>query len=259
MKVLDIINESTSWTDAFPSVTAWMKKNERRRARNERIIMGRWGSKVLVFLKVLMIAGPCLEFSLRVMALEDIAGLPDDEYTRVTGEPASEKSVWVEKSRNMMWGLFSVQILLPIIYAGVKRISFITPILTILAGFAGVGLTKSAAGFMVGARVIEQSAIALLVNWLGTKEGADWLSKSFFGPFLMPVGAVGSYAWDFISENFFKVTGITPPEKSNVAKEIEKNSTPKYPRPTDDEIRAADAARWATTKPGLFETKQKTL
>lgn len=250
MKILDIINESMTWSDAVPSVDKWMKRNARKAAAYEKIIMEKWGYKVRGLLILTGITVPCLQFAGRVMALEEIAGLPDAEFTQVTGEPAEGKSIWVEKSRNMMWGLFTVQILLPVIYTWVKRLPGISQILAIMAGSAGVLFSRRGQAFVIGTRLVEQSAMVALMTWLGTKEGAEWLANSFFGPLLMPTGALGTTAWDFISTKFFAVTGITPPEKSNVAKEIEKNSNPKFPRATSDQLKASDDALYAKTKPG---------
>jgi hypothetical protein len=242
MKVLDIINESMTWSDAIPSVGKWMDRNARRAAAYEKRIMQKWGYKVRGLLFMTGLTVPCLQFAGRVMALEDIAGLSDAEFTQVTGESAANKAEWVTKSRDMMWALFSVQILLPVIYTWVKKLPVVSHLLAIVAGSAGVLFSRKGQAFVIGTKFVEQSAMVAFMTWLGTEEGAKWVANSVIGPFMMPLGRIETSAWDFISEKFFKITGITPPEKSNVAKEVEKNSGPEVPTATRAQIQAADDA-----------------
>jgi len=249
MKVLDIINESMGWSDATPSVATWMKRNARRAAAYEKRIMEKWGYKVRGLLFMTGLLTPCLQFAGRVMALEDIAGLPDAEFTQVTGEPAAGKAEWVTKTRDMMWALFTVQILLPVIYTWAKRLPVVSHLLAILAGSAGVLFSKKGQAFVIGTKMVEQSALVALMVWLGTDEGAKWVANSVIGPLMMPMGRIETSAWDFISKKFFDITGITPPEKSNVAKEIEKNSGPAAPELTDAERKRREEKRNAETRP----------
>ena len=242
MKVLDIINESTGWQNAVPSVSRWMSKNARQAARYERQIMARWGYKVRGLLFMTGLTVPCLQFAGRVMALEDIAGLSDAEFTQVTGVEAKDKAEWVTKSRDMMWALFTVQILLPVIYTWVKKLPVVSHLLAIVAGSAGVLFSRKGQAFVIGTKFVEQSAMVAFMAWLGTEEGAKWVADSVIGPFMMPAGRIETSAWDFISKKFFEITGITPPEKSNVAKEVEKNSGPDVPSATRAQIQAADDA-----------------
>jgi hypothetical protein len=242
MKVLDIINESMTWSDATPGVAKWMKRNARRAAAYEKRIMEKWGYKVRGLLFMTGLTVPCLQFAGRVMALEDIAGLSDAEFTQVAGVPATDKAKWVSETRDLMWSLFTVQILLPVIYIVVKKLPVVSHLLAILAGSAGVLFSRKGQAFVIGTKLVEQSALVALMVWLGTEEGAKWVANSIIGPLMMPVGKIETSAWDFISKKFFDVTGITPPEKSNVAKEVEKNAGPETPTATRAQIQAADDA-----------------
>lgn len=242
MKVLDIINESMTWSDAVPSVGKWMDRNARRAAAYEKRIMQKWGYKVRGLLFMTGLTVPCLQFAGRVMALEDIAGLSDAEFTQVTGVAAEGKAEWVTKSRDMMWALFTAQILLPVIYSWAKRLPVVSHLLAIMAGSAGVLFSRKGQAFVIGTKFVEQSAMVAFMTWLGTEEGAKWLAGTFFGPLMMPLGRMESSAWDFISKKFFDITGITPPDKSNVAKEVEKNAGPNRPAATRAEIQAYDDA-----------------
>ena len=249
MKVLDIINESMTWADSTPGVARWMKRNARRAAGYEKRIMEKWGYKVRGLLFMTGLTVPCLQFASRVMALEDIAGLSDEEFTQVTGEPAAGKAEWVTKTRDMMWALFTTQILVPVIYTWAKRLPVVSHLLAIIAGSAGVLFSRKGQAFVIGAKIVEQSALVAFMVWLGTDEGAKWVANTIIGPFMMPVGRIETSAWDFISKKFFDITGIAPPEKSNVAKDVEKNAGPKVPELTNAQRKADQDERDALTRP----------
>ena len=250
MKVLDIITESTSWTSASP-FTAFLANNHVRAQRYERIMMRRWGWKVFGFLKIAGIAGPSLQFAQHLIALEDVAS-NDALFTELTGEPIENRPRWIEKTRGLIWAQFSAQILVPAVWTFSKRLPVVAQLLGILAGTAGAVFGRRGQAFVIGVRIVEQSAMTAFMVWLGTEQGAKWLSDNIFVEwFMRQTGQLEAGAWDKIYDKFFEITGVAKPEKSNVDKEIEKANGPADAGPTSDQIAQWEKDSQARTNPNL--------
>lgn len=248
MKVLDIIMESRSWLSYSP-MTAWLAKNHERAKRYERRQMSRWGWKVFGFFKIAGIAVPVLQFSQHLMALEDIAS-DDQLFIELTGLPVTERPVWIERTRGLIWAQFSAQVLVPAVLAFSKRLPVVSQLLGILAGTAGAVFSRQGAAFVIGVKVVEQAAMTAFMVWLGTAEGAKWLTDNVIGEWILrQAGQQEANLWDLFYNKFFEITGMPKPAQSNVDKEIEKARGPDLGAPTDDQISKWEKDAAAKTSP----------
>jgi hypothetical protein len=161
-----------------------------------------------------MILGPALAFTANYEGLLLIAELPDDEFEKFVGVPASQKNQWVSDSRDLITAQFVNAYVMGGLLLVVKKLPGISHLLKLLASLAGVVLFKGKGGALVaGAVIFEQAAITLFMGWAASTEGSKWLANNVIIAALVKVeGAVLTTIWDTLVKKFYEVTGITPPK-----------------------------------------------
>jgi hypothetical protein len=236
MKILDIISESQAGLQgtigaAIPGLTdekilKYLKANPHIADEMNGKLNKTWDGGIFRALKVIGWLAPLGWLTISYWALDDLAGLSDEEFTRQTQVPADKKNQWVTDTRSMLLGTFSAQYLVPGVYFMIKYVARFTGALTIIAGLFGVVVGRSAGGkLMIGAAVVEQAALIAFVNWMGTEAGRQWLTQNvLIGGLIKVTGATLGTIWDLLYRKFFEYTGIKQPEPSNVDQAVQQAS-----------------------------------
>jgi hypothetical protein len=252
MKILDIITEKKSSLestigDIVPGltneqITRYLKANPHVAEEMRGKLTNTWDSGIFRALKIIGWLAPVGWPTVSYWALDDIAGLTPEEFTKQTGVSAAKKDQWVADTRSMLLGTFSAQYLIPGIYFCVKYVARFTGVLTIIAGLVGVVVGRSAGGkLMIGAAIVEQAALIAFVNWLGSPPGVKWMTDNVIvGGLIKVTGATLGSIWDLLYRKFFEYSGIQQPAPSNVDQAVSNVSNlPKSKdAPTDDEFKA---------------------
>ena len=252
MKILDIISESKAGLEgsigqAIPGLTneqviKYLKANPHIAEEMQQKLNKTWDYKLFKALKIIGWLAPLGWLTVSYWALDDIAGLTPEQFTKTTGVSADKKNQWVADTRSMMLGTFVAQYLVPGIYFCVKYVARFTGVLTIIAGLVGVVVGRSAGGkLMFGAAVVEQAALIAFCNWLGTPAGTTWMTQNVIvGGLIKVTGASLGSIWDLLYRKFFEYTGIEQPAASNVDQAVAQVSNlPNHKdEPTDDEFKA---------------------
>lgn len=244
MKVLDIITETkTAEVSDIPALTRFEKNTA---AANDYAAEWKKGisGKVYGLLTVLGLATACVQFGAHMMALQKLAGLPDDEFRKYVPELRSDQSPdqWVKQVRAKLWGTFSVQILVPVILIMAKKLPVITQLLAIIAGGAGAVFGRSGAGFIIGVKFVEKAAMTAFMVWLGTEAGSKWLADTVFFQWIMtPVGIAEANIWDTVYTKIGEFATGKKPEQTNIDKRVEKaNGGPEPEKFTNAELKQID-------------------
>jgi hypothetical protein len=237
MRILDIISETSVVGNGVlhaeagppprgtttPATEKWYEINQKANAKAYENIQARWTGGLYRTLQVLGWLGPCIWFTASYWALDDIAGLSDEEFTKFTGVPASNKNKWVADSRSMLLGTFTAQYLAAGVYYLGKNILRVTGIIQLICGAVGIVVTKGRGGALIfGAQVVEQAALIAFVNWLGTPDGQKWMQQNLLVAGILKVTGAGlGTIWDVVYNKFFEYSGITKPAPSNVDKAVD--------------------------------------
>ena len=245
MKVFDIIKESSNPTDTVTDkLSKFWKKNERLNQRTRLNIEKRWGP-LRYLLTALKIAGPALVFAVNYQGLLSIAEMPDDEFEKFVGVPASEKNQWVSDSRDLITAQFVNAYIMGGLLMMVKYLPGVKQLLTLIASALGIALTKGKGGALVaGAVIFEQAAITAFMVWAASTEGSKWLANNVIVAAIVKTeGTALTSIWDGLVKKFYEVTNITPPKPDAIHQATDATSTgSKFPTMGAAEYSAAKDA-----------------
>lgn len=260
MKVLDIITE-TKDSGIPPELTRFEKNTLAANKYAEAWKKGLPG-KVYGLLSLLGVAVACTQFGVHMMALQELAGLPDDEFRKHVPNLGVDQSPdqWVKEVRGKLWATLSIQVLIPAIFSITKKLPIVTQLIGIIAGSAGVLFGRSGAGFVIGVKFVEKAAMTAFMVWLGTEAGSRWIADTIFFQWIMtPLGIAEANLWDKFYTKFVEVTTGKAPEQTNIDKRVEKANGGAEPTAlTNAELRQLNKAADAATDPSTgYEPNRK--
>jgi len=219
MKILDIITEAPgtmTQAEIDAVVGNWKKQNPDAVAKLSKAdpLAGKNPAAANLLRTAVGIA-PLIELNLNLYALDQVAAQPLATFQQSNPKFASftqeQKDAYIKQMRDMYYGVWSAQILIPILATWLKKG---TPVVNTLFDFleSYIGRIPGKAGGLLRAAIV--AAGSGIVLWLGTDSGIAWLAGSIFMPIIRMTGTGVAFTWDKIWPWIQEKTGI-PLDKVN--------------------------------------------
>ena len=220
MKILDIITEAPTNTmtqaqfDAY--FAAWRKQNPDAVAKlssaDPLTGAGPLSGKNPAAQKLLRTAigiAPLIQLNLNLYALDQIAAQDLATFRasspNLTNYTQADKDHYVKQMRDMYYGVWSAQILIPLLARWIGRSTpVVAQLLELIEHY--IGRIPGKAGGAV--RLAAELAVPLFVGFLGTDQGIAWLADSVFMPIIRMTGNGVALGWDKLWPIIQKYTGI---------------------------------------------------
>ena len=193
----------------------WFKKraksSQTRMDRAEKVYNGRFGTRLKWLFRLVGLATAVYELYATLDELEEwyTTGKP---LPLSDGTTAPMTKEGYEELRELAFGTFQVQVLIPIVTPWILRL--VKGVLLVnwikrIAAFASAPVT---AGVSVGMMLATEAGVAAFQAWLGSDAGRDWIINSIFMEPIRLFGKFGDTAANALSKAF---TGKTSYEKAD--------------------------------------------
>jgi hypothetical protein len=219
MKILDIIVEAapSNMTPAEINavIDAWKKQNPEAVAKYKVDPLAGKNPAAANLLRTAVGIAPLVQLNLNLYALEQVAAQPLATFQQSNPKFASftqeQKDSYIKQMRDMYYGVWSAQFLIPILGAWLKKG---TPVVNVLFDFLEgyIGRIPGKAGGLIRGAIT--AAGSLFVLWLASEQGIAWLADSIFMPIIRMTGSGVAFTWDKIWPWIQEKTGI-PLDKVN--------------------------------------------
>jgi len=220
MKILDIIQETSGTNTMTPAeinaiIEAWKKQNPEAVSKYKVDPLAGKHPAAANLLKTAIGIAPLVQLNLNLYALEQIAAQPLDTFRRSNPKFAEftqeQKDQYIKEVRDMYYGVWSAQILIPLLGAWLKKgVPVVNTLFDFLESY--IGRIPGKAGALLRAAILIASNAFVL--WLATPGGTEWLANSIFMPIIRMTGSGVAFTWDKIWPWIQEKTGI-PLDKIN--------------------------------------------
>jgi hypothetical protein len=224
MKILDIIVEATpviptlNYADIEKVALAWTRASPENAAKAEKaaqLALSKYNADFISIFKQAALIAKITQLNVNLYALEQMAKEPLENFQTLNPAFASftieQKASYIKGMRDQIYGVFSVQILLPALTAWLAKGGLTEALLKTL-GKVGVGIFGSKISGLI--KIVAVVGMEGFLLWLNTDGGRTWLANSIFMPMIMSIGAGVTWGWDKIWPTIQDITGI-PIDKIN--------------------------------------------
>ena len=113
-------------------------------------------------------------------------------------------SAEVESTREFLFGTFLAQVLVPAVAKKVADILFITRLASAIKWVAAGATGAVTGGATVVAALATEAFFVWFQKWIGSDEGKNWLSQSFFMPLIKTMGKIPEGVWSTLTGYYEK-------------------------------------------------------